>query len=74
MSRSYRRTPICGWSCAESEKRDKQLANRRLRRLVKGALATGGMIPEMHEVSQRCVFAKDGKQWFGDMLSKEMRK
>jgi hypothetical protein len=32
MSRSYRKTPIRGITTADSEKRDKQLANRRLRR------------------------------------------
>ncbi len=30
MSRSYRKTPIRGITPATSEKRDKQLANRRL--------------------------------------------
>lgn len=32
MSRSYLHTPIMGMTCAESEKEDKRLANRRHRR------------------------------------------
>ena len=75
MSRSYRKHPFCGWSCAESEKKDKQLTNRTLRRLVKCALATGQELPEIREVSQVYSFSKDGKQRFNPEKSpKEMRK
>jgi len=75
MSRSYRKTPVCGWSCAESEKRDKQLANRALRCRVRAALATGRTIPVQREVSQVYAFSKDGKQRFDpEEHPREMRK
>jgi len=64
MSRSYRKNPFCGWSCRESEKKDKQLANRALRCRVRAALATGRIIPIQREVSQVYSFSKDGKQRF----------
>ena len=33
MSRSYRKTPIFGYTCAESEKKDKQIWHKRMRRI-----------------------------------------
>ena len=62
MSRSYRKTPIVGWTTAESEKQDKRKANRAFRRKSRVAIASGKEPP----FSIRCVsniwsFAKDGK-------------
>jgi len=64
MSRSRRKNPICGWTRAESEKKDKQLANRAFRRRVRGALATDRAIPDRREVSQVYMWDKDGKLVF----------
>jgi len=75
VSRSRRKTSICGWTCARSEKQDKRLANRAFRHRVKGALATGRMMPQQREVSQVLSWDKDGKQWFDpDRFPEEMRK
>jgi len=51
VSRSYRHTPIMGIACGASDKYDKRLANRRLRRRVADALRRGGIFPLMREVS-----------------------
>ncbi len=64
MSRSRRKHPFCGWSYADSEKKDKQFANRAFRRRVKCALATGRVVPDRREVSKVYWFDKDGKQRF----------
>jgi hypothetical protein len=65
MSRSRRKTPISGITVAESEKKDKQIANRRLRHRVRSALATGAeVLPERREVSNVWSFDKDGKHWW----------
>ncbi|NOL50372.1 hypothetical protein [Pelistega europaea] len=64
MSRSYRKNPIVGYSCAESEKKDKQLANRKFRRRAKVAILAGREPPvRMREVVCVWSFAKDGKQY-----------
>jgi hypothetical protein len=67
MSRSYRKTPIRGVTTAESEKLDKQLANRRLRRVVKQVLKDepdAQVLPHKREVSDVWAMDKDGKCWF----------
>jgi hypothetical protein len=75
MSRSRRKTPICGWTTCDSEKEDKSLANRRLRRIVGHAIKNNREIyPELREVSDVWNFGKDGKQRLLDVDSKEMRK
>ena len=75
MSRSRRKHPFCGWSYADSEKKDKQFANRAFRRRVKCALATGRVVPDRREVSKVYWFDKDGKQRFDPKTSeKGMRK
>ncbi len=83
MSNSYKKTPICGITKAESEKKDKRFANRNLRREAKETINTALesdtfdalIVPIMREVSCRWSFAKDGKQFFDPMKHpKEMRK
>lgn len=67
MGRSYRKTPIRSITTAASEKRDKQFANRRLRRVVKQALKgepEAQVLPLKREVSDVWVMDKDGKRWF----------
>ena len=74
MSRSRRRTPIVGITKADSDKRDKALANRRHRRAVHMALADDIEAPDRREVTNAATFSKDGKQWIGDRHPELMRK
>jgi hypothetical protein len=86
MSRSFKRTPIIGHTTAESEKQDKRLANRSLRRQTREALRASGAgkprnavegvaeLPLKREVSNVYSFGKDGKQWLDDPDPKDLRK
>jgi len=86
MSRSFKRNPIIGYTTAESEKYDKRLANRSLRRKTRAVLATAGtgnpervvesvgVLPLLREVSNVYSFDKDGKQWLDDPDPKDLRK
>lgn len=67
MSRSRKKVAVCGWTCKESEKKDKRLANRKFRKHTRQNLKEliDGIdkIPyRMREISQIWDFAKDGKQ------------
>jgi hypothetical protein len=56
-----------GITTAASEKRDKQFANRRLRRVVKQVLTDEPEVrplPLKREVSDVWAMDKDGKRWF----------
>lgn len=65
MARSFRRTPIAGITTAETEKPDKQKANRRYRHAVRVAIAEGrDHIPSRRELTDPWHMAKDGKKWF----------
>ena len=70
MSRSRKSLPICGVSAATSEKQDKQVWHRRMRRRERQRL--GGVPPAsaddylttvVREVSDPWTFVKDGKQY-----------
>jgi hypothetical protein len=63
MSRSRRKTPICGITTALSEKQDKRIANRRLRRRVRFRLRVDpdAPLPLLREVSNPWLMDKDGK-------------
>lgn len=79
MSRSIRKTPKRGTGVGgQSEKRDKQIANRRLRRKVKVAVeqgAEGIALPALREVSNVWDMRKDGKIYLGEsMPAEEWRK
>jgi len=75
MSRSRKSTPITGITCAESEKRDKQLAHRRHRRAVNVAVVTGEEPPDERLYVDPWGMAKDGKQWLSpEWRDKGMRK
>jgi hypothetical protein len=86
MSRSIKRTPIIGHTTAETEKHDKRLANRFLRRRSRQVLRTSavgscnhvveglGELPLLREVSNVYCFDKDGKQWLDDPDPKDLRK
>lgn len=65
MSRSRKKYAVCGFTCKESEKKDKQKANRRFRRLTKECLYNGKIdrLPyRMREIVNIWDFRKDGKQ------------
>lgn len=59
MSRSRRKTPVFGFTTATSEKQDKRLANRRLRRVVH----QGKLYVRLRDVSNVWSFDKDGKKY-----------
>lgn len=70
MSRSYIKRTYHGITTAESEKKDKRLNNRRLRRLVNQLLTQDqdpDILPEIKEVSNRWSMDKDGKIYDPDM-------
>lgn len=71
MSRSRKKNPITGITCAASEKEDKRRANRRLRRVVKcGIRCTDEEVRYLHEVMDKrdvsnvWTFEKDGKMYY----------
>jgi hypothetical protein len=75
MARSHRHTPIFGITTSKSEKRDKRIANRRLRRAVLRSILRGSEImPLLREVSDVWSFDKDGKHFHSTASQKEMRK
>ena len=67
MTRSRRKTPVCGNTTTESEKQDKWLNNRRIRRAVRVAVLVNPLIevlPDEHELSSPWQMGKDGKSRF----------
>ncbi len=67
MSRSRKRTPVCGMTGASSEKQDKRLYNRRYRRVCKQALHVNPaceLLPHLRAYSNRWAMAKDGRARF----------
>jgi hypothetical protein len=67
MSRSTKRTPVCGMTGAPSEKQDKRLYNRRYRRMCKQVLHVNPaceLLPHLREYSNPWAMDKDGKWWF----------
>ena len=74
MSRSYKRTPIFGNACCDSEKEDKQLWHRAFRRKTKLALKSGLYLPDFREVSNPWDFGKDGKHYWPEATKKDMIK
>ncbi len=77
MSRSRRKTNFVSITCAESEKRDKRIANRKLRRKNRESIRQGKYddVLEIREVSNRFRWDKDGLQRFdGKKFPEWMRK
>jgi hypothetical protein len=75
MSRSFRKTAKFGVTTAPSEKEDKRLANRVLRRTVRVILDEETEdCPDLREVSNVWSFAKDGKIYWSDAPPKHFRK
>jgi len=66
MSNSTRNNPAGGWTTARSEKYAKRIANRRFRRKTREAIHHGREPPvHLRQISQRWLWPKDGKRWFG---------
>ena len=70
MSRSKKHNPICAITCAKSEKQDKQIINRIIRRTVKAKLKTKDLEeleeflePKKDEIMDKWSMAKDGRQY-----------
>ncbi len=75
MSRSRRKSKIRGITTAESEKKDKQEANRKYRRKTKQIVKNGDdEFPEIREMSDIWGFEKDGKIYDENMSDKNLRK
>lgn len=76
MSRSRRKTPIRGITTADSEKKDKRIANRRLRAATSQAIVQEReVMPEPRDVSDVYDMDKDGKKKFDvDRFPELMRK
>lgn len=71
MGKSYKKNAYGGWTGADSEKKDKEVAHRAFRNKSKQALKRAidedeADFPErLEEISQIATFAKDGKQFCG---------
>jgi hypothetical protein len=75
MSRSLKKTKIQGITTATSEKKNKQEANRKFRRIIKQKVKSEKTeLPELREVSNVWSFEKDGKRYNPEMSAKDMRK
>lgn len=76
VARSFKKTPKTGNTKRESEKEDKQLANRKFRRISKQKLHENKILPEkIYEVDEIWSHGKDGKRWFNpNKYPKLMRK
>jgi hypothetical protein len=68
-------TPIGAITIVTSEKRNKQLANRRLRAAMRSAGAIEAeLLPGMRDVSDPWTFDKDGKRWWDAAYPRSLRK
>ncbi len=68
MSRSRKKHWYGSNTCAQSEKYDKQMANRKFRHKSKNALKNGTEPPySKNEISDIWNWAKDGKSSFKDL-------
>jgi hypothetical protein len=75
MSRSQKKTPTLGFSGSESEKKDKQMANRIFRRKAKQQVKTGKEpVSNMNEIITTWEMAKDEKRYVKDPKPQKMRK
>ena len=75
MSRSLKKHPFSGLTTARSEKKDKQAANRLLRRVTHAKTKTGeveGVLPALREVSDVWKMEKDGKRRFNPVAEPKL--
>jgi hypothetical protein len=67
MTRSRKKTAICGNAHPDSEKDDKRIANRVFRHRERVALQKDKEPPnDLNEVSNPYSFRKDGKKYFNE--------
>jgi hypothetical protein len=75
MSRSKRHTPKRGITTSETEKGNKRMANRKLRRKTKVQVKKGDSeLSRLREVSNVWAFDKDGKLYLLNPTRKDLRK
>lgn len=74
MSRSRRKVPVTGVTTASSEKEDKKLAHRRLRRKENQALEAAEDLPDRRLIDNQDDHSKDGKVWHRQVDKKVLRK
>ncbi|MCW3806128.1 hypothetical protein [Plebeiibacterium marinum] len=75
MSRSFQKSKIFGITIAKSEKEDKRIANKKLRRLVRQKIKGKDFdLVTIRDVSNRWSFDKEGKQYWALASKKDMRK
>jgi len=70
VSRSKRKTPICGWTTARSDKIHKRMYNRRYRSRNKAILNSTldeERLKGLRELSDPWDAPKDGKQYLGSL-------
>lgn len=74
MSRSFKKTPICGYACA-SDKKGKQQANRKFRRIEKSLLKSEkfeNLPMKVKEIFDTWDMPKDGKGYFFKLKFKDL--
>lgn len=75
MSRSKKKTPIVGITTAETEKKNKLEANRKLRRLNRIKIRKGDFeFFQLREISNVWGFDKDGKRYLKRPDRKDLMK
>ena len=75
MSNSRNKTPILGHTTSESEKKSKQLANRKFRKKIKQLVHTGSEdFPQFKLINNIWNYSKDGKHYVKNLDEKYLRK
>ena len=74
MSRSFKKSPVISITTSKSEKYDKQLYNRKLRKSIKSSLAKGEYdnLKDLKDVSNPWSMSKDGKWWVTEEVANEL--
>lgn len=75
MSRSFKSTPIGGFASCHSMKEFRQSENRSERRRVKHVITAQhwDALPHKKEYQNEWDSPRDGKYWFGDIMSTKYR-
>lgn len=76
MSRSYKKHPIVGNSLASSEKKDKSMCNKKLRRasrIILKDLKEDAIFPLNKEAYDVWSMAKDGKHYLSSKYIEELK-
>ena len=74
MSRSRRKTPIIGFTTAESDAPGREADSRRLRRRNKMRVQAGQDPLDARAIGGPWHWPKDGKAWQSDLPDKDWRK